>query len=138
MSKLIKIALAFSLTGAALLLGSRSLAEEPKKPAAAAAETGSKDAARPAMKPRVVQIAVTEKGYEPSPIKVKKDEPLELVVTRKTEKTCAKEIVIDEENVNLELPLNTPVKVAFTPKKSGTIKYGCAMGKMFAGQLLVE
>jgi plastocyanin domain-containing protein len=86
----------------------------------------------------VIEIAVTEKGFEPSPIKVKKDEPLELIVTRKTDKTCAKEIVIDEEKIDAELPLNTPVKIALTPKKTGTIKYGCSMGKMISGQLIIE
>jgi plastocyanin domain-containing protein len=34
--------------------------------------------------------------------------------------------------------LNEPVKIAFTPKKAGELKYGCGMGQMISGVLLVE
>jgi plastocyanin domain-containing protein len=85
-----------------------------------------------------LQMLVTEAGFEPSSVKVKRGEPLELVITRKTDSTCAKEIVIDEYGINTPLPLNTAVKVAFTPTKSGELKYGCAMDKMIGGVLLVE
>ena len=86
---------------------------------------------------KMIQISVTEKGFEPSALTVKKGEPITLVVTRKTDKTCAKEIVIDEEGIDAKLPLNEAVKVTFTPKKSGEIKYTCGM-KMFGGVLKVE
>jgi len=85
-----------------------------------------------------IQIAVTEAGYEPDPIKVKKGEPLKLVFTRKTDATCAKELVIDEPKIHVKLPLNEPVTVAFTPSKSGELKYGCAMNKMVSGVIVVE
>lgn len=91
-----------------------------------------------APKGKTVEMAVTEKGFEPAAVTVKKGEPVTLVITRKTESTCAKEIVIDEHNVNTKLPLNKAVKVTFTPKKSGQLKYGCAMDKMIGGVLTVE
>ena len=87
---------------------------------------------------RVVEIKVTEKGYEPSPITLKKDQPVKLVVTRTTEETCANEVVLDEYNINTALPLNQPVEIAFTPNKSGELKYGCAMDKMISGVFKVE
>ena len=89
---------------------------------------------------RVVELAVTDKGFEPSPVKVKAGQPLLLKVTRKTEKTCATEIVIDElgDKSKTDLPLNTTVEIDFTPSKAGEVKYGCAMDKMVAGVLLVE
>ena len=86
----------------------------------------------------VVQMAVTEAGFEPASVTVKKGQPLKLVITRKTDKTCAKEIVIDDYGINTKLPLNQPVTVAFTPTKSGELKYGCAMDKMIGGVLFVE
>src|SRR5690242_16823884 len=82
---------------------------------------------------RRVEISVTENGYEPSPITVKKGEPLTLVITRRTEKTCAKDFILDEHNIHAALPLNEPVTVTFTPTKEGELKYGCAMGKMLSG-----
>jgi plastocyanin len=85
-----------------------------------------------------VQMLVTDAGFEPSSVKVKKGQPLKLVITRKTDKTCAKEIVIDEYKINTPLPLNTAVTVQFTPTQSGQLKYGCAMDKMIGGVLFVE
>ena len=98
-----------------------------KAPAAAAAPAG-----------KTIEMSVTEKGFEPEVVKVKKGEPVTLVITRKTDRTCATEIVIDEEKISTKLPLNKAVTVSFTPKKAGDMKYGCAMGKMIGGVLKVE
>jgi plastocyanin domain-containing protein len=87
---------------------------------------------------QTVTMAVTEKGFEPASVKVKKGEAVTLVITRKTDKTCATEIVIDEHKVNAKLPLNKEVKVTFTPSKTGELQYGCAMNKMVGGVLRVE
>jgi plastocyanin domain-containing protein len=95
-------------------------------------------AATAAPKGKTIEMAVTEKGFEPAAVNVKKGEPVTLVITRKTDATCAKEIVIDEHKVQTKLPLNKAVKVTFTPSKSGELKYGCAMGKMIGGVLSVE
>lgn len=89
-------------------------------------------------KERRIEISVTDDGFEPTPIKVKKGEPLKLVITRKTEATCAKKLVLDEAKISADLPLNKAVEVSFTPSKTGEVKYGCEMGKMVAGVLLVE
>ncbi|HMI89716.1 MAG TPA: hypothetical protein VK509_00055, partial [Polyangiales bacterium] len=43
-----------------------------------------------------VEMEVTEAGFVPANIKVKKGKPVELLITRKTDATCAKDIVIDE------------------------------------------
>lgn len=85
-----------------------------------------------------IQMTVTEAGYQPDRIKVKKGEPVKLVITRKTDVTCAKEIVIDEQKIHVKLPLDKPVTVTFTPSKSGELKYGCAMDKMIFGVIVVE
>ena len=85
-----------------------------------------------------VHMSVTTNGFEPNNIKAKKDVPLKLVITRKTDQTCAKEIVIDEYNIHEKLPLDTPVTVSFTPNKSGQLRYGCAMNKMVSGVLTIE
>lgn len=84
------------------------------------------------------ELAVTEDGFEPGKLAVKKGTPVKLVVTRKTDATCAKELVIDDPPAKAQLPLNQPVVVAFTPKKTGELKFGCGMGKMVSGVILVE
>jgi len=122
-----------SLLVAGVLLTSACTANAAPPPPAAAAPGKTAPAAG-----KTIEMAVTEKGFEPALVKVKKGEPVTLVITRKTDKTCATEIVIDEEKISTKLPLNKPVTVSFTPKKAGEIKYGCAMGKMISGVLKVE
>lgn len=114
------------------LYGSLAGAAEPPKPAAKAESKAQ------AAKARTIEISVTENGYEPSPIKVKKGEPLLLKVTRKTEQTCATELLIKDTQIKLPLPLNKTVEVSYTPEKTGDVKYGCAMGMMISGVLTVE
>lgn len=91
-----------------------------------------------ASEPRVVSLQVTGKGFEPTPVKVKKGEPLKLRVKRTTERTCAKELLIEGTTVNVPLPLNQEVEILYTPTRTGQVKYGCAMNKMIFGILLVE
>ena len=87
--------------------------------------------------PRVIKMSVTGAGFEPAQVSLKKDEPVRIVVTRKTDRTCAKEIVIKDYGIRKALPLNTPVDVEFTPRKSGHVRYACAMD-MIAGVLIVD
>ena len=84
-----------------------------------------------------VEIAVTDKGFEPQNIRVKKGELITLIITRKTDTTCATEVVIDEHKIKTPLPLNKPVTVTFTPSKTGTLRYGCAMNKMIGGVITI-
>ena len=118
--KMMKRSLALAGIAAILATGSVPLA-------ASAAET-----------PRTVQLKVTSKGFEPKNVTVKKGEPVELVVERQTDKTCAKHLVLPAHDIKKELPLNQAVKVTFTPEKTGTLKYGCAMGQMMGGTITVE
>lgn len=142
-SKIIKGMLAITLAAGALW-GAQTLAATPgKKPAEkapAAKEVPKAEApkAEAAKAPRVIELSVTERGFEPSPVNVKKGEPLKLVVTRKTDQTCATELLMPEYKIEKALPLNKPVEIAFTPEKSGQLKYGCAMGMMLSGMILVE
>lgn len=137
-SKVMKYALA-TTTAAGLLYAHGALAADKaaKKPATkveAKADAGTANEASA----RVIKLEVTENGFEPSPIKLKKDEPVDLRVTRKTDKTCATELVMKDYNIDTELPLNQEVSIRFTPSKSGTLKYGCAMGQMISGRFVVE
>ena len=86
---------------------------------------------------RTIEMRVTDNGFEPNRIEVKKGEPLHLVVTRKTDATCAKELVIKEQELHKQLPLNKPVAFDFTPGKTGQITYACGMG-MISGVLVVQ
>lgn len=88
--------------------------------------------------PRTVALAVTDDGFVPADVAVKRGEALRLVVTRTTDATCATDIVIPEYGIAKALPLNEPVVVELTPAKTGRIVYGCAMDQMIGGVITVE
>jgi plastocyanin domain-containing protein len=85
-----------------------------------------------------IALKLTEQGFEPADFTVKKGEPVKLVITRTTDATCAKQIVVDEYSIRTDLPLNQPVAVSFTPTKTGALHYGCAMEKMVGGIITVK
>ncbi len=87
-----------------------------------------------------VAIYVTEKGFEPADVKVTRGQPITLVFERKTDKTCAKEIILhvdDTQTIEKALPLNQPVEVAVTFPTSGDLTYTCAMD-MVKGSIHVQ
>ncbi len=88
---------------------------------------------------RRVEIKVTDAGFEPREVKLKKGEPATLVFTRVTDATCIKAVDIPDENVKkLELPLNKPASVTITPKKAGVEAFHCSAMGMGNGKLVVE
>jgi len=108
---------------------------DSKKADGKAAKEAPKEASKGG---QTVQMKVTDKGFEPATVTVKKGEPVTLVITRTTDHTCATDIVIDDYGIKTALPLNKAVTVTFTPKKAGDLQYGCAMGKMIGGVLKVQ
>lgn len=86
-----------------------------------------------------VAISVTEKGFEPENISVPSGKPVTLVFTRRTDSTCAREVVIplDGQKIEKKLPLNEAVAVEVTFPKAGQITYGCGMD-MFKGVVTVQ
>lgn len=103
--------------------------------AGASAQSGEAGAAAVAV--QTVEIAVTREGFVPAEVRIVAGRPVKLVVTRKTDVTCATSIVIRDFGIEKELPLDLPVEVTFTPSASGRIRYACAMD-MLAGVLVVE
>jgi plastocyanin domain-containing protein len=94
-------------------------------------------APKPAPSPRIA-MEVTGDGFVPANVTVKAGQPVTLVITRKTDETCATDILIEGTDIKTPLPLNKPVEVAWTPAKAGKVKFGCAMDMMVGGVLLVE
>ena len=85
----------------------------------------------------VVAIAVTEDGFVPQEVHVAAGQPVTLAVTRKTDKTCATELVLKEYDINQKLPLNETVQIHFTPKQAGRLGYACGMD-MYKGTIVVD
>ena len=61
--------------------------------------------------PGEIHLTVTDRGFEPARALVPRGQALTLVVTRKTDQTCATAIVIPRLSQRTELPLNQPVRI---------------------------
>lgn len=87
-----------------------------------------------------IEITVTEKGFEPEDVTVLAAKPVTLVFTRKTDQTCAKEVVLqmaDGSKVEKQLPLDTPIEIATTFPTAGKLGYACGMD-MVKGTITVQ
>jgi plastocyanin domain-containing protein len=87
-------------------------------------------------KPKRIEIAITEKGFEPGAIDVATGVAVELAFTRKTDKTCATEISVPVLKLKKPLPLNEAVLVVLKPEKD-EITFSCGMN-MLKGKLVVK
>jgi plastocyanin domain-containing protein len=84
-----------------------------------------------------VRLAVTEKGFVPKVVTVQSGKPVILLVTRKTDRTCATELVLKTHGIDVKLPLNKTVAIRFTPERPGELDYACAMD-MIHGKIVVK
>jgi thiol-disulfide isomerase/thioredoxin/plastocyanin len=90
---------------------------------------------KPLVKPYRVAVTVTEAGFEPREVKVPHGRPVTLVITRKTDKTCAKDVAI--EGQVKDLPLDKAVEIKLMFDKPGTVTYACGMN-MIKGTIVVQ
>ena len=91
-------------------------------------------ATQPTMAPvpgaRRIAIAVTDAGFEPQRIEIRHGEPVTLVFTRTSEKTCAVDVhftLPDGSRIDEQLPLGTPVEIPFKLDRAGEVTYACGM-----------
>ena len=85
----------------------------------------------------VVPVLLDEDGFHPDRIPAEVGRPITLVFTRKVEKTCATAVVIAQENIRRDLPMNLPTMVTFIPEKPGNVHFACPMN-MITGEIAVQ
>ncbi len=120
------------------LNASQSMSSNPAKAAPApSASAHEKPAAPGEGSLQTATVTVSDKGYQPHTVKLKKGIPARLTFVRGVEETCATAIVIPEFNIKRDLPFNEPVVVEFTPAKRGVFKFTCGMG-MLTGKIIVD
>lgn len=83
------------------------------------------------------EISITESGFEPASLTISAGGPRQITFTRKTNDTCAKQVVFPSLRITKDLPLNVPVVVELPPSVSGTIDYACGMN-MLKGKVVVQ
>ena len=107
-------------------------------PAAADAQARRARGARSgAAKVQAASVALTERGYEPAGLRLRRGVPARVTFTRKVSATCATEVMLPEYGIKRALPLDEPVVVEFTPTKSGEFTFSCGMG-MLRGTMIVK
>ena len=84
-----------------------------------------------------VKILLTNEGYLPGSIRLKRNVPARLTFVRQVEVTCGTELSIPEFGITRDLPLNQPVVVEFTPQKKGEYSFACGMD-MLRGKIIVQ
>jgi plastocyanin domain-containing protein len=84
-----------------------------------------------------VKISVTEKGFVPAVVTVQAGRPVTLLVTRRTDRTCATGIVLKAHGIDEKLPLGKTVVIRFTPERAGELIYACPMD-MYHGKIVVR
>lgn len=112
-------------------------ADATPSPAPGASGAPAEAAPAEAATGRVVEIKVTDKGFEPSTVEAKKGETVSLKFTRSTTSDCLKAISIPSLNVKRDLPMNTPVIVNVPAEKEGKIVFQCWMA-MVKGEIDVK
>ncbi len=87
--------------------------------------------------PKEIQIAITDMGFEPKEVTIAKGQAAVVVMTRKSDNTCATEAVFAETGKKYDLPLNTPVRIDLTNVNPGTLHYACGMD-MEKGTIVIQ
>jgi plastocyanin domain-containing protein len=90
-----------------------------------------------AVKIQSAHVILTERGYEPASIKLRRGVPARVTFMRKVSATCATEVVLPDYGIKRALPLDEAVVVEFTPEKAGEFTFSCGMG-MLRGSLVVR
>ena len=82
-------------------------------------------------------LEVTDEGFVPAVAEVPKGGGYTLVVTRRTDKTCATEIVMPALGTTTNLPLGETVRITIPAGAPDTLDYACAMD-MIKGRLVAK
>jgi plastocyanin domain-containing protein len=105
-------------------------------PGSTASTTSAGEASgRPSTGVREIPVTVTDQGFEPARPKIEKGEAVTLVITRKTDQTCATDVMFPRLNLHVDLPLNQPVRVDIpSGAVQDTLYFACGMN-MVSGEV---
>jgi len=80
----------------------------------------------------VVNIKVTDRGYQADVNTLKRGKPIKLILNSQNVRSCARAFTIPDLNLFKILPQNGTTVIEFTPAKIGKMVYTCSMG-MYSG-----
>lgn len=114
-------------------------ADEKKANHATEKRAQPKSAAQAGTGRQKLEILIKDKGFDPDAVDVRKGDPVEFVFTRKTDKTCTKDVFVDTglAKVRMALPFDKPITIKAQFPVTGVVKYGCSPG-VFTGTVNVH
>jgi plastocyanin domain-containing protein len=84
-----------------------------------------------------VSIVADDEGFHPASVIAKKGVPLTLEFTRKSDKTCATEVVFPDLKIEKKLPLGEAVSISIPTDQDRTLSFQCGMG-MYKSKIVVQ
>jgi plastocyanin len=84
-----------------------------------------------------IKVTVSNEGFEPSQVSVKKGETVKLAFYRADAENCGGEVVFQKLNLTRKLPVGETVLVEIAPTEAGEISFACGMD-MMKGKILVQ
>ena len=119
-------------------LAAKAIAVTALVPIVALVVAGCRTGGQSSSAPREYQLAVTDRGFEPALTVIPRGQAVTLVVTRRTEQTCAKDIVIPKLNEHRALPMNEAVRIEIPARADAdTLNYACGMN-MVGGAIVAK
>ncbi len=104
----------------------------------AAAGAGSASCARQESLPKdAIRIAVTDDGFDPPLVSAARGRPVTLVITRRSDHTCATEVVFANGGPRVDLPLGEAVRVDLPALAADTLGFACGMD-MYHGKIVAK
>jgi plastocyanin domain-containing protein len=98
---------------------------------------GCGGASRTASRYPEVKIEVTDRGFVPERALVPRGQAVTLVITRRVDQTCAKDISIPALNLTRDLPLNRAVAIDVPNGITDSLSYECGM-QMLSGVIVAK
>ena len=83
------------------------------------------------------RVTITRMGFEPAALRLRRGIRAKVSFLRKTDDTCATEVMFPDYGISRSLPLNQTVTVTFTPRRAGEFAFTCGM-RMHKGKLIVR
>ena len=80
---------------------------------------------------------MTREGFVPATVEASAGAALELVFTRRTNETCAKEVEVPSLKIRKMLPLNQPVSITIPAGPARAVDFVCGMN-MLKGSVVVR
>ena len=85
---------------------------------------------------QVVEMSITQRGFVPSVLKIKKGVPVRWVIKGDAVTGCTNKIIVPSLNISKNISYGENI-IKFTPDKAGEIPFSCWMG-MVRGKFIVE